>query len=185
MLHRVSYLADEHSDSERHPEAYSAQSRHIPENLYQGGTASFNINDSKANNCVNAWPALYSIIATCNTLCNAVEGTDTYTSIKNSTATTNELTDLYGQAVTLRATAYFELLRFWGDVPHNLIPGKEAEGLTPRDQIYEYHINKLREVEPYISSLFRKDNWMLTQTYLRTRLTHCSKYQLSIVEIHY
>ena len=50
------------SDSERHPEAYSAQSRHIPENLYQGGTASFNINDSKANNGVNAWPALYSYL---------------------------------------------------------------------------------------------------------------------------
>ena len=156
------------SDSERHPEAYSAQSRHIPENLYQGGTASFNINDSKANNGVNAWPALYSIIATCNTLCNAVEGTDTYTSIKNSTATTNELTDLYGQAVTLRATAYFELLRFWGDVPHNLIPGKEAEGLTPRDQIYEYHINKLREVEPYMYRLGESataDATLMTRTY--------------------
>src|SRR5574344_670485 len=31
------------SDSERHPEKYSAQTRHIPENLYAGGTSTFDI----------------------------------------------------------------------------------------------------------------------------------------------
>lgn len=62
------------SDSERHPESYNAQARHIPENLYYGGTSNYDIN-SGGNNGVNAWPALYSIIATCNTLCNAIEGT--------------------------------------------------------------------------------------------------------------
>lgn len=157
------------SDSERHPEAYASQVRHIPENLYSGGTATFNIDDSKANNGVNAWPALYSIISTCNTLCNAVEATETYTGIKDGTATANDLTDLYGQAIALRATAYFELLRFWGDVPHNLIPGKEAEGLTPRDQIYEYHINKLIEVEPYMYRLGESaisDATVMTRNYV-------------------
>ena len=156
------------SDSERHPEGYDAQARHIPENLYYGGTSSFDIN-SAGNNGVNAWPALYSIIATCNTLCNAIEGTDTYKDIEEGTGSVTEMTDLYGQAVALRATAYHELLRFWGDVPHNLEPGVAAEGLTPRDQIYEYHINKLMQVEPYMYYLGENvgaDASMMTRNYV-------------------
>jgi starch-binding outer membrane protein, SusD/RagB family len=156
------------SDSERHPEGYDAQARHIPENLYYGGTSSFDIN-SAGNNGVNAWPALYSIIATCNTLCNAIEGTDTYKDIEAGTGSVTEMTDLYGQAVALRATAYHELLRFWGDVPHNLEPGVAAEGLTPRDQIYEYHINKLMQVEPYMYYLGENvgaDASMMTRNYV-------------------
>ena len=156
------------SDSERHPEGYDAQARHIPENLYYGGTSNFDIN-SAGNNGVNAWPALYSIIATCNTLCNAIEETDTYKAIEAGTGSVTEMTDLYGQAVALRATAYNELLRFWGDVPHNLVPGVVAEGLTPRDQIYEYHINKLIQVEPYMYYLGENvgaDASMMTRNYV-------------------
>ena len=48
------------SDSERHPEGYDAQARHIPENLYYGGTSSFDIN-SAGNNGVNAWPACIAL----------------------------------------------------------------------------------------------------------------------------
>ena len=156
------------SDSERHPEGYDAQARHIPENLYYGGTSSFDIN-SAGNNGINAWPALYSIIATCNTLCNAIEGTETYQAIEAGTGSVTEMTDLYGQAVALRATAYNELLRFWGDVPHNLVPGVVAEGMTPRDQNYEYHINKLIQVEPYMYYLGETataDASMMTRNYV-------------------
>ena len=60
----------------------------------------------------------------------------------------SELSQLYGEAVALRATCYFELCRFFGDVPHQLVPGVQAEGLTSRDEIYEYHIKKLIQVEP-------------------------------------
>lgn len=157
------------SDAERHPEKYSSQARHIPENLYYGGTDKVDIDNIGGNN-VKAWPALYSIVATCNTLCNAIEGTELYQSIQNGTAQTSEMTDLYGQAVALRATAYYELLRFWGDIPHNLIPGVEAEGLSPRDQIYEYHINKLIEVEPYmyrVGENAQSDPTMMTRTYVQ------------------
>lgn len=157
------------SDAERHPEGYAAQARHIPENLYYGGTENFDIDGGGGNN-KNAWPALYSIIATCNTLCNAIEGTDIYAGIQNGTATVTDMTDLYGQAVALRATAYNELVRFWGDVPHNLVPGVEAEGLTPRDQIYEFHINKLKEVEPYMFRLGESatsDAAAMTRTYVQ------------------
>jgi len=159
------------SDSERHPEGYDKQVRHIPENLYYGGTSTFNIDNTQANNGVNAWPALYSIISTCNTLCNAFESSSTYTDMQAGTLTApTEMTDLYGQAVALRATAYHELLRFWGDIPHQLVPGVEAEGLTPRDYIYEYHINKLKEVEPYMFRLGESalaDASMMTRSYVQ------------------
>ncbi|WP_321518047.1 RagB/SusD family nutrient uptake outer membrane protein [uncultured Bacteroides sp.] len=132
------------SDSERHPEAYSAQTRHIPENLYAGGTAGFSIDFSDSS---TAWTNLYSIIATTNTLIKSFEASSSFQTYM-SAGKPSEMSELYGEAVALRATAYFELCRFFGDVPHQLVAGVSAEGLTSRDEIYEYHINKLIEVEP-------------------------------------
>lgn len=134
------------SDSERHPESYSAQSRHIPENLYYGGTSSYNIDDGGGD---SAWEGLYTIIATCNTLCASFEGTDEFSTYMSS-GEPSDLSQIYGEAVAMRATCYLELTRFWGDVPHQLVSGETASDLTPRDQIWEYHINKLIEVEPYM-----------------------------------
>ena len=132
------------SDSERHPEAYTAQTRHIPENLYAGGTAGFSIDFSDSG---TAWSNLYSIIATTNTLINSFEKTASFNTYM-SAGKPSEMSELYGEAVALRATAYLELCRFFGDVPHQLVAGVQAEGLTSRDEIYEYHINKLIQVEP-------------------------------------
>lgn len=44
----------------------------------------------------------------------------------------NNLSDIYGQAVALRATCYWELCRWYGDVPHALNAGEQAKGLTSR-----------------------------------------------------
>jgi starch-binding outer membrane protein, SusD/RagB family len=63
------------SDSERHPEAYTAQTRHIPENLYAGGTANFSIDFSDSG---TAWSNLYSIIGTTNILINSFEKTASF-----------------------------------------------------------------------------------------------------------
>ncbi|MFA6813807.1 MAG: hypothetical protein WCR45_12105 [Bacteroidaceae bacterium] len=48
------------SDAERHPEAYSSQTRHIPENLYGDASvlSSYSIDSYKS-----AWSNLYSVIA--------------------------------------------------------------------------------------------------------------------------
>jgi len=132
------------SDSERHPEKYSAQTRHIPENLYAGGTSTFDISFSDAS---TAWTNLYSIIAMTNTLIARFEEAPTFKTYM-SAGKPSELSELYGEAVALRATCYFELCRFFGDVPHQLTSGETAEKLTSRDEIYEYHIKKLIEVEP-------------------------------------
>jgi hypothetical protein len=132
------------SDSERHPEAYTAQTRHIPENLYAGGTAGFSIDFSDSG---TAWSNLYAIIGTTNILINSFEKTASFNTYM-SAGKPSEMSELYGEAVALRATAYLELCRFFGDVPHQLVAGVQAEGLTSRDEIYEYHINKLIQVEP-------------------------------------
>lgn len=39
----------------------------------------------------------------------------------------NNLSDIYGQAVALRATCYWELCRWYGDVPHALNAGEQAK----------------------------------------------------------
>jgi len=154
------------SDSERHPEAYSAQTRHIAENLYAGGTSSFSIDFSDSS---TAWTYLYSIIATTNTLINAFEASSSFNTYM-SAATPSEMSELYGEAVALRATAYFELCRFFGDVPHQLVAGVQAEGLTSRDEIYEYHINKLIQVEPLMYRIGEDANAVvtnMTRTYVQ------------------
>ncbi|WP_324670520.1 RagB/SusD family nutrient uptake outer membrane protein [Hymenobacter sp. GOD-10R] len=48
---------------------------------------------------------------------------------------------LYGEALTLRALFYLELLRNWGDVPAPFVPSSETADLnlpqTPRDEVYD------------------------------------------------
>jgi SusD family. len=156
------------SDSERHPEKYSAQTRHIPENLYSNGDAvsSFDISFSDGS---TAWTNLYSIIATTNTLINLFETSSSFNTYM-SAGKPSELSQLYGEAVALRATCYFELCRFFGDVPHQLVPGVQAEGLTSRDEIYEYHIKKLMQVEPLMYHVGENANAIvtyMTRTYVQ------------------
>lgn len=154
------------SDSERHPEAYAAQTRHIAENLYAGGTANFSIDFADSG---TAWTYLYSIIATTNTLINAFESSASFNTYMNA-GKPSEMSQLYGEAVALRATAYLELCRFFGDVPHQLVSGVPAEGLTSRDEIYEYHINKLIQVEPLMYRVGEEANAVvtyMTRTYVQ------------------
>lgn len=148
------------SDSERHPEAYASQARHAAENLYAGGTGSFNI-DTYAG----AWSNLYAIIATSNTLINSFEASTTFKEYM-SAGQPSQMSQLYGEAVALRATIYMELIRFYGDVPHQLMAGVSAEGLTSRDEIYEYHLNKLIEVEPL---MFRVGENSVAEATIMTR----------------
>ena len=130
------------SDAERHPEKYSSQVRHIPENLYAGGTSGFNIDYAQT-----PWEKAYDIIARCNILISNYEQTDLYAEwIANQEPT--DLSNIYGQAVCLRATLYYELCRYFGDVPHQINNLVVDSTLTSRDEIYEYQISKLEEVIP-------------------------------------
>lgn len=152
------------SDAERHPEAYAAQTRHIPENLYAGGTGSYNIDTYSG-----AWSNLYAIVAITNTLINSFESASSFKEYM-SAGQPSEMSQLYGEAVALRATVYMELCRFFGDVPHQLVSGVSAEGLTSRDEIYEYHLKKLMEVEPLMYRVGENsvaENTLMTRTYVQ------------------
>lgn len=134
------------SDAERYPVSYLAATQFLATNFYATGTEAF---PAAQSDCKTAWDNGYKIIALCNSLCTAFESTKEFESYMSS-GEPSELSQIYGEAVALRATIYFELLRYYGDVPHSLISGKSADGLTPRDQIYDYHIRKLIMVEPYM-----------------------------------
>jgi hypothetical protein len=60
-----------------------------------------------------------------------------------------ELKRLHGEALTLRAQLYYELIRNWGDVPAQFIPSSFATELflakTDRDEIYSQILSDLAE----------------------------------------
>ncbi|SDL17862.1 Starch-binding associating with outer membrane [Catalinimonas alkaloidigena] len=134
------------SDAETHPETYSAQDRHIPEGLF---ATEFNIN---WGTWVDAWSAFYTIINRVNLMMEAIEGKEAYQAALAQGAP-SDWTQLYGEAATFRATMYFYLIRYWGDVPYFDVPIRTIDqtaekGLDSRFDIYDAEIAKLREVEP-------------------------------------
>lgn len=149
-------------ETTRQPERFGGQPRNVPQSMYagltgayggtnceNGGTRNFSL-DYK--NSASAFSGLYSIIGQTNYLTRAFEAQPEFMeTIKNGKVTA--MSDLYGQAVALRASCYFELLRFFGDVPYSLEPGVAAEGLTSRDYIYEDQIRRLKLVEPFMYRL--------------------------------
>lgn len=65
-----------------------------------------------------------------------------------------ELHRLYGEALTLRAQFYFELVRNWGDVPAQWVPSADMKdlflGKTDRDTIYDHILNDLQTAEALV-----------------------------------
>lgn len=68
--------------------------------------------------------------------------------------TSKEAHKLYGEAVTLRALAYYELIHTWGDVPFTTKSTQAGDNYnlpkTDRDEIYEFLIEDLKKVEEYV-----------------------------------
>ena len=64
-----------------------------------------------------------------------------------SAADKASLQRLYGEVLTLRAQFYFDLIKFWGDVPAPYIPSTDQTDLnlpaTNRDSIYDHILNDL------------------------------------------
>jgi len=62
-----------------------------------------------------------------------------------------ELKRLYGEALTLRAEFYLDLVRNWGDLPAHWVPAAELPTLflpkTDRDTIYDHVLNDLKVAE--------------------------------------
>jgi len=142
------------SDIERHPESFSNQpGRHYPECLYQNGTYAGTYSLlSYQKESGNAYTSLFSCIATANSLINAIQETEDYTEFMAGSEVT-DMSQLYGEAVAMRACAYRELIKFYGDVPYAYLNGVAATGLVPRDSIYDLCIADLITVEPLMYRL--------------------------------
>ena len=73
---------------------------------------------------------------------------------KGSTQQVGELHRLLGEALTLRAQFYLELVRNWGDVPAQWLPSAQESNVflakTDRDTIYNHLLNDLQQAESLV-----------------------------------
>lgn len=136
------------SDIERHPEAFKNQpGRHYPECLYQNGTycSSYGLLSYEKEN--DTYANLFSAVAKANAIINAIQASANFETMMNGGKAT-ELSQLYGEAIALRACCYREMIKNFGDVPYQTKSGVGALGLCPRDSIYDVCIADLEKVEP-------------------------------------
>ena len=137
------------SDIERHPEAYSNQvPRHIPEGLYENGAkaSTYDIDSYSSNANSGAYVQLYDCIGKANAVITAMESAANYDEMIGSATKPNSISQLYGEAIALRAASYRELIKYYGDVPFVKKFGVASGGLTARDSIYDYILADLKRV---------------------------------------
>ena len=136
------------SDIERHPEGFTAQpGRHYPECFYQNGTYASQyalLSYQKEN---DTYAALYAVINKANIVVAATQQSAGFDDMI-AAGTESTMGQLYGEAVALKATAYRELLKYFGDVPY--LSGKVTDtgALCGRDSIYDVILDELIAAEP-------------------------------------
>ena len=151
------------SDIERHPEKYSSQTpRHHVESLYEGGTVASTY-DIDYKDATGAWTNLYKTIGLANNCINSFEKSAEFEGYMSAGAP-SDLSQMYGEAIAMRAVCYLELIRYYGDVPYQTMAGVSATSLTPRDSIYEVELENLKRVEPLMYRLGEKAD--LTKIYM-------------------
>ena len=126
---------DSASDAEYYPEYNSGNGRVGYLDMALTGV------NSKSGQFTN----LYTILARCSRIAGIIEQKDEF---KNATGV-NDWTQLWGEAWTMWAYCYTELIRHFGDVPFGLENQAVDEGfpLTSRFTILDNVIAKLKEVE--------------------------------------
>ena len=136
------------SDIERHPEGFTAQpGRHYPECFYQNGkyAGEYALLSYQKEN--DTYAALYAVINKANIVIQATREVEGFDQIL-AAGVPSMTGQLYGEAVALKATAYRELLKYFGDVPY--LSGKITDSgkLCGRDSIYDVIIAELVEAAP-------------------------------------
>jgi hypothetical protein len=108
------------------------------------------------------WEQMYAGIELANICIKYIPLMTAYTS--GSTTDQTSLKRLYGEALTLRAQFYFELIKNWGDVPFQTVPSADQPNLflkrTDRDVIYTQILADLLTAEslvPWRSSVARDE----------------------------
>lgn len=133
------------SDAECHPESYDAQTRHIPEGLY---ASEISIDYS---NSVGIWASMYQVANRSNIIMEAIAEKPEYQAAV-AAGTANQWSQLYGEAAVFRAFAYFNLIRYFGDVPYfdkSIYSTSQTDSATliSRDDIYDAEIASLEKAE--------------------------------------
>lgn len=137
------------SDIERHPEKFSNQpKRHYAECLYQNGTYAEAFDNVGYQTETGCYSQLYNVIAKANAVISSMESAANYDEIIGSATTASALSQMYGEAIAMRASAYRELIKYYGDVPFVTVFGEASGGLASRDSIYDKCIEDLIRVEP-------------------------------------
>lgn len=154
------------SDIEKAPEKYDSQLRHIPLSFYEGGSAAANFEVTNWNKAgADAYTRLYAVVGAANNVVNAVQSDEeTYNAVMAGTTPTT-LSQLYGEAVCLRAVAYRELIRYYGDVPYSSKVGAPVTGFTSRCYIYDRCISELETVAPKMEAVSKSNKEKFSSTF--------------------
>ncbi|MBB3187969.1 RagB/SusD family nutrient uptake outer membrane protein [Microbacter margulisiae] len=144
------------SDAETYPEANSSNNVNAtlhPENMtIDAVSGGFN--------------NLYVTLASATKIANIIAGKAAYQA-DVAAGTTSDWTQLYGEAITMRAFCYFNLTKHFGDVPYGYENTYVTNyTLTSRFAIYDSLINSLEKVEPLMYKI--GDNGMTAERMTRT-----------------
>lgn len=136
------------SDIERHPEGFTSQpGRHYPECFYQNGkyAGEYALLSYQKEN--DTYAALYEVINKANIVIQATQQSEGFEATM-AAGMASTMGQLYGEAVALKATAYRELLKYFGDVPY--LSGKTTDtgNLCGRDSIYDVILEELIQAAP-------------------------------------
>lgn len=98
----------------------------------------------------STWNAMYKIINNTNDVIAGIEGSDLYKTASKTEP--SKITQMYGEAKTIRAMIYLDMIRIWGDVIFRTKSSTGDEdfrvGVTDRNKILEFLIDDLKSVEP-------------------------------------
>ena len=96
---------------------------------------------------------LYSTLARATKIAEIIAGKSQFQADRDAGKVT-DWTQLYGEAMTIRALCYFNLTKHYGDVPYGYENAYvEDYVLTSRFDIYDYVIAELQEAEPLMYKL--------------------------------
>lgn len=114
---------------------------------YQLCTYAATATNSEMNTDNNAWAKMYEGIERANM---AIQGLRAYGNVASDAS----MAYLLGEALTLRAVIYLDLVKGWGDVPARFSPVTSATIYLPksdRDTIYKHILADLKEAEDYVA----------------------------------
>lgn len=134
------------SDIEIRPDFGNGGGRTAQQHFYPNGTSDFLTADG-----AQAWVQLYKTINSANEVISGIE--EVHPEVLNPQVATN-ITQMYGEALVLRALMYYELTRNFGDVPLMLSPSRAGMDFyiaaTDRWTILDKMIEDVERIVPYM-----------------------------------